>query len=205
MPEPVGPQTATISPGSTTRSRSRSTSSSPPYAKCTASKRTPSGPAGRCLRRLRLGQRLDPLEPREAAARRRERALREVRDPAERLERPDELEQQRLEEDELADRQVAADHLPAAEEDDRGDRERRQVVEPGQVPRLDARLAQHGVAHGLGLARRSGRGRRPRGRTPAPSRCRRRPRRPPRSRRPSAPAPGARAARRGARSAARAR
>ena len=74
---------------------------------------------------LRLRHRLDPLEPREAAARRGEGALREVGDPAERLERPDELEQQRLEEDELADREVAADHLPAAEEDDRRDRERR--------------------------------------------------------------------------------
>ena len=151
LPEPVGPQTATISPGSTTRSRSRSTSVSPPYAKCTASKRTPSGPAGSGLGCGRLRQRLDPLEPREAAAGRRERPLAEVRDPAERLERPDELEQQRLEEHELADRERAGDHLAAAEEDDGGDRQRREVVEPRQVPRLDAGLAQHRVADRLRL------------------------------------------------------
>ena len=40
----------------------------------------------------------------------------------------------------------------AAEEDDGGDRERREVVEAGQVARLDARLAQHRVAHRLGAA-----------------------------------------------------
>ncbi len=104
------------------------------------------------LRHARFRQRCDPFQPGEAAARGRECALAEVRDPAERLERPHELEQQRLEEHELADRQVAADHLLAAEEDDRGDRERRQVVQAGKVSRLDARLAQHGVAHGFRLA-----------------------------------------------------
>ena len=84
------------------------------------------------------------LRPADASAR-----WAEVRDPAERLERPDELEQQRLEEHELADRERARDHLAAAEEDDGGDRERRQVVEPGEVRRLDAGLPQHGVAHRL--------------------------------------------------------
>ncbi len=102
------------------------------------------------LRRGGLRQRRDSLEPREAASRGRERALPEVRDPAERLERPDELEQQRLEEDELPDRQVPLDHLAAAEEEDGGDRERRQIEEPRQVLRLDAGLPQHGVAHRAG-------------------------------------------------------
>src|SRR5205823_6459819 len=87
---------------------------------------------------LWLGQRLDSFEPRETAARRSERTLAEVRDPAERLERPDELKQERLEEHELTDRQIAGDHLPAAEEDDGRDRQRRQVVEARQMPRLDA-------------------------------------------------------------------
>src|SRR5439155_8146952 len=104
-------------------------------------------PRGERPRLRGLGLGMDAFEPGEAAARRRERTLREVRDPAERLERPDELEEQRLEEDELADREVAADHLATAEEDDRRDRERRQVVEAGQVLRLDSGLAQHGVAH----------------------------------------------------------
>ena len=45
---------------------------------------------------------------------------------------------------------MAGDHLAAAEEDDGRDRERRQVVEPGEVARLDAGLAEHGVAHRLG-------------------------------------------------------
>ena len=92
-------------------------------------------------RLLGLGQGLDAFEPGEAPSGRRERTLPQVRDPSECLERPDELEQKRLEQDELADREVPADHLPAAEEHNRGDRERRQVVETGQVPRLDARLA----------------------------------------------------------------
>ena len=47
---------------------------------------------------------------------------------------------------------MACDHLPPAEEDDGRDRERRQVVEAGQVLGLDARLLEHGVADGLGLA-----------------------------------------------------
>src|SRR5205823_10960505 len=72
--------------------------------------------AGRQVLRLGgLGQRLDSFEPRKAPSGRGERALSQVRDPAEGLERPDELEEQRLEEDELADREVAADHLAAAE------------------------------------------------------------------------------------------
>ena len=103
------------------------------------------------LRLRGLRQRRDPLEPREASAGRRERALREVRDPAERLERPHELEQQGLEEHELADREVPADHLPPTEEHDRRDRERRQVVETGEVACLDAGLAEHGVADGFRL------------------------------------------------------
>src|SRR5664279_2568395 len=97
--------------------------------------------AGRQRSRVgRLRQGLDSLEPRKAAAGRRERPLAEVRDPAERLQGPDELEQERLEEDELANRERAGDHLSAAEEDDGCDRERREVIEPRQVPRLDAGL-----------------------------------------------------------------
>ena len=92
-----------------------------------------------------------PSSQREAAAGRGERPLRRGRDPAERLERPDELEQERLEEDELADREVAVDDRAAAEEDDGGDRERGQVVEAGHVPRLDAGLVERGGADALGL------------------------------------------------------
>ena len=101
-------------------------------------------------RARRLGQRLDPVEPAEAAAGRGERPLREVENPADRLERPDELEQERLEEDELADRDLAVDDGAAAEEDDGGDRQRGQVVEAGHVLRLDAGLAERGRADALG-------------------------------------------------------
>ena len=107
--------------------------------------------AGRKRSRIRrLGQRLDSVEPAEAAARGRKRPLREVEDPADRLERPHELQQQRLEEDELPDRQVAVNDGTAAEEDHCRDRERRQVVEAGHVLRLDARLAERRSADSLG-------------------------------------------------------
>ncbi len=152
MPAPVEPQTATISPGATLELERVEHGGLAAVGEAHRLEAHGQRPRRQMPRRRRLGQRLDPLEPGEAAARRRERPLAEVRDPAERLERPDELEQQRLEEDELADREVAADHLAAAEEDDGGDRERRQVVEAGQVARLDARLADHRVAHRLGLA-----------------------------------------------------
>ena len=91
-----------------------------------------------------------PVEPAEAAAGRGERPLRQVENPADGLERPDELEQQRLEEDELADRDLAVDDGAAAEEDDGGDRQRGQVVEPRYVRRLDARLVERGGADALG-------------------------------------------------------
>src|SRR6185437_11139189 len=81
-------------------------------------------------RRAGLGQRRDVLEPREAPAGGRERALAEVRDPAERLERPDELEQELDEERELAVRERPVDHAAATEVDDDRDRERRQEEEP---------------------------------------------------------------------------
>ena len=91
-----------------------------------------------------------PSSQREAAAGRRERPLREVEDPADRLEWPDELQEQRLEEDELADRDVPVDDGAAAEEDDGGDRERGQVVEPGDVLCLDSGLAERRGADALG-------------------------------------------------------
>src|SRR6185369_9198591 len=100
----------------------------------------------------RLGQRLDALQPREAAARRREGTLREIDDPAHGLERPDELQQQRREERELAVREIPGDHLAAAEEEHHRERERREVEEPGQVLCLDSGLAQDGVADARGLA-----------------------------------------------------
>src|SRR5205814_5282604 len=72
---------------------------------------------GQPPRARRLRQRRDVLEPGEAAAGRGERALAEVRDPAERLERPHELEQELDEERELAVRERAVNHAPPAEED----------------------------------------------------------------------------------------
>ena len=150
MPDPVGPQTATISPGSSARSRSQRTSCSPPYAKRTASKRTGSGPAGSGFGYAGSGSGGIPsshakLRPAEASA----RCARFVIQPSassghtswrssvsKRTNWPIE--------------RWPRDHLPPAEVDDRRDRERRQVVEPGQVARLDAGLAEHGAAHRLG-------------------------------------------------------
>src|SRR5207248_9648118 len=100
---------------------------------------------GKAPRLVRLGQGRDVLEPGEAAAGRGERALAEVRDPAERLEWPDELEQELDEERELAVGERAVDHAPAAEVDDDRDGERREKEEAGEVARLDARLAEDGV------------------------------------------------------------
>src|SRR5262249_11446665 len=74
-------------------------------------------------RALRRGQRLDAVEPAEAATGGGECALREVENPADRLERPDELQQERLEEDELADRDLLVDDREAAEEHDGSDRQ----------------------------------------------------------------------------------
>ena len=152
MPEPVGPQTATISPGSIVEVEAAQHVVLAAVGEAHALEAHAERAGRQLLRRLRLGQRLDPLEPREAAAGGGERALREVRDPAERLERPDELEQQRLEEDELADRQMAADHLPAR----RRRRRPRSRATAGSRARAGAAPrrppAEHGVAHGLGLA-----------------------------------------------------
>jgi hypothetical protein len=101
-------------------------------------------------RARRLGQRLDPVEPAEAAAGRSECPLRQVEDPADRLERPHELEEQRLEEDELADRDVPVDDRAAAEEHDGGDRECGQVVEAGHMLRFDRGLVERGGTDAFG-------------------------------------------------------
>src|SRR5262252_42157 len=99
---------------------------------------------------VRLGQRLDPFEPAEASPGGGKRALRKIEDPADRLQWPDELEEKRLEEDELADRDLVVDDGTAAEEDDGSDRECGQVVEAGYVRRLDAGLVERGRANVLG-------------------------------------------------------
>ena len=57
-----------------------------------------------------------------------------------------------VEEEELAVGERAADHVAAAEEHDRADRERRQEEQARQEGGLDPRLPQHAVAHELGLA-----------------------------------------------------
>ena len=97
-----------------------------------------------------LGQRVDPVEPGEAAARRRDRALAEVDDPAERLERPDELQQQRVEERELPEREVAVDHeVPAEVRAPR--RSRASAGTAGRAGRrLDAGLPHRLVAYRAG-------------------------------------------------------
>ena len=98
----------------------------------------------------RLGQRLDPVEPAEAATGRGERPLCQVENPADGLERPDELEEQRLEQHELADRDLPVDDGAAAEEHDGGDRECGEVVEARHVRRLDAGLVERGGADSFG-------------------------------------------------------
>ena len=75
----------------------------------------------------------------------------EREDPAERLEGPHQLQEQLVEEEELAVGERAADHVAPAEEHDGRDRERRQEQQPGQEGGLDARLPQHSVADGFGL------------------------------------------------------
>ena len=97
-------------------------------------------PGGERPRRRRLRERGDPLEPGEAAAGGGDRALAEVDDPAERLERPCELEEEGVEEHELADRERAVDHLAPAHVQDGRDRERRQEDQARQELRLDERL-----------------------------------------------------------------
>ena len=152
MPAPVGPQTATISPG-LDRELDAGEHLGPGAVGEADVLELHAELALRQLRRVRrLGDRLDPLQPGEAARRGRGRALAEREDPAERLERPDELQEQLVEEEELAVGERAADHVAAAEEHDGADRERRQEEQPGQEGGLDARLAQHAVAHRLRLA-----------------------------------------------------
>ncbi len=58
-----------------------------------------------------------------------------------------------VEEEELAVGERAADHLAAAEQENGGDRERRQEEQPGQERRLDAGLAQDAVPHRFRLVR----------------------------------------------------
>ena len=98
-------------------------------------------PTCREVRRLLgLRDRLDPLQPGEAARRGGRRTLREGEDLAERLERSHELQEQLVEEEELAVGERAADHVAAAEEDDGGDRECRKEEQPRQERGLDPRL-----------------------------------------------------------------
>ena len=104
------------------------------------------------LRVRRLRQRLNSLEPREAAAGRGDRALTQVDDPADRLERPHELQQEADEEHELADRQRARDHFAPAQQEHGRDPEGGEEEQPGEVVRLDGRLAHRLVAHRLGPA-----------------------------------------------------
>ena len=113
-----------------------------------ASNRMPSGPSG-SARRSSRSARLDPVEPRKAPAGGGDRALAEVDDPAERLEGPHELEQQRDEQCELADRQRAGDHVAPPEQQHCRDAERGEEEQPGQEPRLDARLVHRLAAHAL--------------------------------------------------------
>ena len=116
--------------------------------------------AQRAVRKLpRVGglwQRPNPLEPGEAASRRGDRTLAEVDDPAERLERPHQLQQQADEEHELADRELARDHIPAAEEEHGRDPERRQEEQAGEVVGLDACLPHRLVPHRFGPAEEAG-------------------------------------------------
>ena len=97
-----------------------------------------------------LGERLDPVEPGEAPRRGRGRPLAEVDDPTERLERPDELQEQRHEERELADREIPCDRLAAADQQHGGDPERGEEDEPGEKATLDGRLTHRLVAHRVG-------------------------------------------------------
>ena len=76
----------------------------------------------------------------------------QVDDPAQRLERPDELQQQGDEEHELADRQLVRDHRATAEEEHGGDPERRQEEEAGEEVRLDGRRPHRLVSNRLGAA-----------------------------------------------------
>ena len=69
MPAPVGPQTATISPGAASRSIPESTSPPVGYAKRTASKRTGSGPSGSDAGCSASGQRLRSRRARRSSAR----------------------------------------------------------------------------------------------------------------------------------------
>ena len=66
------------------------------------------------------------------------------------------MQQQLVEEEELAVRERTADHVASAEEHDGTDRERRQEEQPRQERRLDPSLAQHAVADSLGLGREAG-------------------------------------------------
>ena len=147
MPTPVGPQTATISPGVDLEI------DAPEHlaAGRVAEVHVVEADRERAVRErdgsAALGERLDAVEPREAARGRRGRPLAEVDDPAERLERPDELQEQRHEERELADREVPCDRLAAPDEQHRGDAERGEEDEPGEKATLDRRLPHRLVSH----------------------------------------------------------
>ena len=105
---------------------------------------------------LGLGQRLHGIEPGEGPACRCDRALGQVEDPPERLERPHELQEQAVEEHELPDREVARDRRPAAEDEHGRDGHVGEEEQPRQVARLDGRFAQSTRTHALGaLGKRS--------------------------------------------------
>ena len=107
MPEPVAPQTATISPGSSREVDAAQHLGARAVGEADVLEADAERAVGERPRLRRLGQRLDLLEPGEAAACRCHRTLAEVDDPAERLERPHELQQQRHEEHQLAERERA--------------------------------------------------------------------------------------------------
>ncbi len=92
-----------------------------------------------------------PAQPGEAPRGRGGRPLGEREDPAERLEGPDQLQEQLVEEEELAVGEGSADHIAPAEQHDGCDRDGRQEQQARQEGGLDARLAQNSVADGFCL------------------------------------------------------
>ena len=97
MPEPVGPQTATISPGSNVEVDAAQDLVLGAVAEADGLEVDRQRAVRRGSAARRHGQRLDRVQPGEAPPGGRNRPLGEVDDPAERLERPDELEHQRQE------------------------------------------------------------------------------------------------------------
>ena len=148
LPEPIAPTSATVRPGSISRSTSLSAGwVAPSNVRLTSRSDTrpgPSGSAGAFSGLVICGSRSSISKIRAPG---RGRALGGAQHVPERPHRRDQHQQIRVERGELPDRQRSVDHVAPADQQDQGQAEVRQEADQRRVPRLDPRREHLLVEH----------------------------------------------------------